>query len=88
MINLLIVDDEVFTREGIMEILPLEDLNITKVISAFDGLDALEKIKTFKPDILLTDVRMPRMNGLDLAFEVRKTYPDTSIIFMSGYFKA
>ncbi len=85
MINLLIVDDEVFTREGIMEILPLEDLNITKVISAFDGLDALEKIKTFKPDILLTDVRMPRMNGIDLAFEVRKTYPDTSIIFMSGY---
>lgn len=85
MINLLIVDDEIFTREGIMEILPLEDLNITKVISAFDGLDALEQIKTFKPDILLTDVRMPRMNGIDLAFEVRKIYPDTSIIFMSGY---
>ena len=41
MINLLIVDDEVFTREGIMEILPLEDLNITKVISAFDGLSNL-----------------------------------------------
>lgn len=85
MINLLIVDDEIFTREGLVEILPLEDLNITNIREAFDGLDALEQIKTFKPDILLTDVRMPRMNGIDLAFEVRKLYPDTSIIFMSGY---
>lgn len=85
MISLLIVDDEIFTREGLLEILPLEDLKITSVQEAFDGLDALEKIRTFRPDILLTDVRMPRMNGIDLAFEVRKQYPDTAIIFMSGY---
>lgn len=85
MINLLIVDDEVFTREGIVEILPLKDLGIENIKQAFDGVDALEISADFKPDILLTDVRMPRMNGIDLSFEIRKKYPDCSIIFMSGY---
>lgn len=85
MINLLIVDDESFTREGLIEMLPLKSLNITDVKQAFDGINALEVIESFKPDILLTDVKMPRMNGVDLAFEIRKKYPECSIIFMSGY---
>lgn len=85
MINLLIVDDEVFTREGLLEMLPLNDLGITETRQAFDGLDALNIVKDFEPNILLTDVRMPRMNGIELAFEIRKLYPECSIIFMSGY---
>lgn len=85
MINLLIVDDEVFTREGLLEMLPLEDLGITETRQAFDGIDALNIVKDFEPNILLTDVRMPRMNGIELAFEIRKLYPECSIIFMSGY---
>lgn len=85
MINLLIVDDEVFTREGLLEMLPLDDLGITETRQAFDGLDALNIVKDFEPNILLTDVRMPRMNGIELAFEIRKLYPECSIIFMSGY---
>ena len=85
MINLLIVDDEVFTREGLVEMLPLNDLGITETRQAFDGIDALNVVKDFEPNILLTDVRMPRMNGIELAFEIRKLYPECSIIFMSGY---
>lgn len=85
MINLLIVDDEIFTLEGLVDILPLKTLGITNTKQAFDGVNALEIVKDFKPDILLTDVKMPRMNGIDLAFEIRKLYPDCSIIFMSGY---
>lgn len=85
MINLLIVDDEVFTREGLIDILPLKKLGITKTIQAFDGIDALSKVKDFEPNILITDVRMPRMDGIELAFEIRKIYPKCSIIFMSGY---
>lgn len=85
MINLLIVDDETFSREGIAEMLPINDLGITNIQQAFDGVNALEIIKNFEPDILLTDVKMPRMNGIDLSFEVRKIYPNCSIIFMSGY---
>ena len=79
MINLLIVDDEIFTLEGLVDILPLKTLGITNTKQAFDGVNALEIVKDFKPDILLTDVKMPRMNGIDLAFEIRKLYPDCSI---------
>jgi two-component system response regulator YesN len=85
MINLLIVDDEIFTREGLIEMLPLEQLGITNTMQAFDGIDALNIVNDFEPNILLTDVRMPRMNGIELAFEIRKLYPECSIIFMSGY---
>ncbi|BCZ45136.1 DNA-binding response regulator [Clostridium gelidum] len=85
MINLLIVDDEIFTREGLLEMLPLDELGITETRQAFDGIDALNVSKDFEPNILLTDVRMPRMNGIELAFEIRKLYPECSIIFMSGY---
>lgn len=85
MINLLIVDDEIFTREGILEMLPLNELGINETRQAFDGIDALNVIKDFEPNILLTDVKMPRMNGIELAFEIRKLYPECAIIFMSGY---
>lgn len=85
MINLLIVDDEIFTREGLLEMLPLNQLGINETRQAFDGIDALNVAKDFEPNILLTDVRMPRMNGIELAFEIRKLYPECSIIFMSGY---
>lgn len=85
MIKLLIVDDESFTRQGILETIPWKDLNIHDVREAFDGENALEVLKEFEPDILLTDVRMPRLNGIELSFKARELYPNCSIIFMSGY---
>lgn len=85
MIKLLIVDDESFTRQGILETMPWKDLNIYDVREAFDGENALEVLKEFKPDILLTDVRMPRLNGIELSFKTRELYPNCSIVFMSGY---
>ena len=85
MINLLIVDDETFSREGIAEMLPINDLGITNIQQAFDGVNALEIIKNFEPDILLTDVKMPRMNGIDLSFEVRKIYPNCFWVYWGYY---
>lgn len=85
MIKLLIVDDESFTRQGILETMPWKDLNIYDVREAFDGENALESLKEFEPDILLTDVRMPRLNGIELSFKTRELYPNCSIIFMSGF---
>lgn len=83
--KLLIVDDEVITREGIIQRLPWSDMGIDQIKQADDGINALEIIKTFDPDIILTDVRMPRMNGIDLAFKLKAVCPDYIIIFMSGY---
>ena len=45
----------------------------------------IEILKDFEPNILLTDVRMPRLNGIDLAFKTRELYPNCMILFMSGY---
>ena len=85
MVKILIVDDESYTREGILDTMPWEDLSITEVKEAFDGLNALEILDNYEPDIILTDVRMPRLNGIELSFKARELYPNCSIIFMSGY---
>ncbi|OPJ61952.1 response regulator [Clostridium oryzae] len=85
MFKVLIADDEIFTREGIIEQIPWDELGVSEVRQAFDGLDALEIASTFSPDILLTDVRMPRMDGVQLSFRLRDMLPSCEIIFMSGY---
>ena len=85
MVKLLLVDDESFTRQGILETISWEALNIGEIREAYDGQNALEVLKDFEPDILLTDVRMPRLNGIELSFKIRELYPNCSIIFMSGF---
>lgn len=65
--------------------MPWSQLGVDQVKSAYDGINALEIAKDFKPDILLTDVRMPRMDGIELSFSLRKILPSCEIIFMSGY---
>jgi len=83
--RVLIVDDEVFTRMGIINKIPWSTFGEVQLEQAFDGVNALEKAKNFLPDILITDVRMPRMNGIDLAIKLRELNPKCKIIFMSGY---
>lgn len=83
--KLLLVDDERFTREGIYSLTPWKELGIDEVITAEDGEDGLEKALLFAPEIILTDVKMPRMDGVDMSFKIREKFPDCSIIFMSGY---
>lgn len=85
MVKLLIADDESFTRQGILETMPWEALNISEIREAYDGQNALEILKEFEPDILLTDVRIPRLNGIELSFKIKELYPNCSIIFMSGF---
>ncbi|MFC5468171.1 response regulator [Cohnella suwonensis] len=85
MCRMLIVDDEVITREGITENLNLEELGVSAVAYADDGVNGLFKAREWRPDIVLADVRMPRMNGIDMAIGIQELFPDCAIIFMSGY---
>ena len=85
MIKVLIVDDEIFTRQGIIAEIPWSKLGLIEIEQAYDGINALEVARAFNPDILLTDVRMPRMNGIELSFKLRELYPTCEIIFLSGY---
>ena len=85
MINFLLVDDEHFTREGIIENILFEDFGAYHIEQAEDGSAALVKAQNYQPDILITDVRMPIMDGIQLAHKIRELYPECKIIFMSGY---
>ena len=85
MIHLIIADDEKITRDSLLEFIPWAELGIDSVKTAKNGIAAWELCKETKPDILLTDVRMPKMDGIQLAQKVREHYPECKIIFLSGY---
>ncbi len=84
-VKLIIVDDEKTTRESLTEYIPWSNLNIDSVRTAKNGVEALSMADQDPPDILLTDVRMPKMDGLELAARVRIRFPSCKIVFLSGY---
>ena len=83
--KLLIVDDEALTLNGLLTSISWESLGITEVFQADDGLNGLSVALKNKPEIILCDIRMPRMDGIHMAEKLQKELPNTSIIFMSGY---
>lgn len=85
MLKLFVVDDEKIIREGILNCLNWQDYGISILGDARNGAEALEVLKITKPDILLTDVRMPIMDGIEMSRQLRKLYPNIKIIFISGY---
>ena len=83
--RLLFADDERAVREEIEEGLDWASIGIHEVNIARNGQEALEIARAIPPDILLTDIKMPRMNGIDLAKQIRALYPACSILVLSGY---
>lgn len=83
--RILISDDEKLTRSGIESGINWSSLGIIEVLTAEDGLYAFDMAMQNFPDILLTDVRMPRMDGINLAQKLQEIKPSMPIIFMSGY---
>jgi two-component system, response regulator YesN len=85
MYKLLIVDDEKIVIEGLKSAANWQDHQIEIVGSALDGEEALKEIMNKKPDIVLVDIRMPKLNGLDLIKETKVLNLDTVFIIISGY---
>ncbi len=85
MIKVFLVEDEFAIREGIKRSVNWEANGFTLAGEAGDGEVAYPKILKTRPDILLTDIRMPFMDGLELAALVKKELPDIKIIVLSGY---
>ncbi len=83
--NILIVDDEELTRNGLISSIAWEKLGIEGVFQGRDGEEGLRLFQRIRPEILLTDVRMPRRNGVEMARLAREISPECHIIFMSGY---
>lgn len=85
MLKVFLVEDEVVMRNGIKNNIPWEQEGFEFVGEASDGELAYPLIKREKPDILITDIRMPFMDGLELSRLVKKELPQIKIIILSGY---
>ena len=85
MLNILIVDDEYHTREGIKNNINWEDLKIDSVRTSKNGIEALEAFSATSAEIVLTDIKMPKMDGIELAAKIRKMSPETKILFLTAY---
>ena len=85
MISLFLVEDELIPREGIEKNVLWAENGIDFLGSASDGELALPQILEKKPDIVLTDIRMPFMDGLQLSRIIREKLTETKIIILSGY---
>ncbi len=84
MYRLMIADDEDQERMGIRFLLKKCGFAF-EIMEAVDGKEALEKLENFPADILLTDVKMPFLDGIGLATEVKRRWPELPLIFFSGY---
>ncbi len=84
MIKILICDDQYIVREGIKAILET-DASLQVVGTASDGLEALESISKIQPDLVLMDLKMPVMNGIQATSRIRQKYPDIKILVLTTY---
>ena len=83
--SIILVDDEEEVRKSIIKQIDWESAGFQVVGDAENGEDALEKIEVLEPDVVLTDIRMPYMDGLTLAEKIRQRYPSTKVVIFSGY---
>lgn len=85
MYKLILVDDEEDVREGLLELIHWENLGFQIVDTAENGKEALEMVERYIPDVVVTDIQMPFMNGLELSEWIRTHYPAAKIIILTGY---
>jgi len=80
--SILYIEDDDITRENISNYLKRQ---CKQLYIAVDGLDGLEKFKEHQPDIIITDIEMPNLNGIDMAKKIRKLSSKTQIIITTAY---
>ena len=83
-IKVMIVDDHGIVRQGLRTYLDLLE-DITIVAEAENGLDALDKVKQFNPDIVLMDLVMPEMDGIEATQKICGSYPDEKVIVLTSF---
>ncbi|NOU92274.1 response regulator [Paenibacillus sp. LMG 31456] len=83
--KIMIIDDELIIRTGLCTVIDWKELGLTLLPPAESAEEALERIPAEKPNIVLTDIRMPGMDGIQLAKEIKKILPDTEIVILTGY---
>lgn len=85
MYKVIIVDDDEVMCEGLKNNIPWEENGIQVVDTAFNGEEGLKLVERHKPHIVLSDITMPRMNGLQMADCIRQSFPWIKVVFLTGY---
>jgi DNA-binding NarL/FixJ family response regulator len=80
--KIVLADDHVLVRQGIKKLLE-EDNSLQVVGEASDGLELLDLLKEVKPDLVVCDIAMPRLRGLDACLCVKQLYPDIKLLILS-----
>ncbi|MCC3359401.1 response regulator transcription factor [Bacillus sp. REN16] len=83
--KVLVVDDEKIIVESISSVIDWAALDLELVATARNGIDAYEKVVALKPDIVMSDIKMPGMDGLNLVSKVHAQFPSMKFILLSGY---
>ena len=71
-LNIVVVEDEVKSREGIIRLINSIDKTYNVVAEADNGYDGLKYVESLKPDLIICDIRMPKMDGLDMVYQLQK----------------
>ena len=85
MYNVLIVDDEPWVAYGIANLIDWESLGFTIIGEAHDGLSALDIIIDKKPELVISDIRMPGLDGIELLEKVNRLKLESKVALISGY---
>lgn len=85
MYKVLLVDDEIIIREAIRENVKWQELGFELVGACKDGMEAMQAIQCEKPDLIVTDICMPYIDGIELSKYVFEHYTDTKVVIISGY---
>ncbi|NLM11266.1 MAG: response regulator [Clostridiaceae bacterium] len=85
MLRLLIVEDEKWEREGLIDFLDWKSFGIEIAGTARDGEEGYQEALRLRPDIILTDIKMPGMDGIEMSKKIKEVMPHTKIIILTGY---
>lgn len=85
MFRLMIADDEETIRNGLKNLIESYELDLAAIYTAEDGRDAIEVIERLHPEIILMDINMPFVSGLDAIEKIKEIVPESKIIIISGY---
>jgi two-component system response regulator YesN len=83
--NLMVVEDEAIVRMGLRSMIPWEQYDIYWAVEASNGLEALKLFEERDVDIVITDIRMPRMSGLELTRKLRENHPEIAVVLLTSF---
>lgn len=83
-VRVLVVDDQALMRQGLVTLLDLEE-EVEVVGEAADGVEALERVRAVKPEVVLVDVRMPRMDGIELVGRLAEEHPEVAALILTTF---